>query len=207
MTHYDTLGVPNNADDAAIKRAYRRKAQVAAPRTNEECADPGLSRALVAINKAYETLSDPAKRARYDQTGQDSPQVPLDVQARTAIMQLFAQCVEQQSDTVDLVAATQQQLHQNLERLRGDLVALPKKAAKAEKTRKRLKHNGKGANFLDDLLLQKIAECNMQIQGTELAIKVCNRALEMLTEFAFEPEQAVAVFGVWVQMGTGGFGR
>jgi len=64
MDLYQTLGVSRDADAAAIKRAYRKLAK-----TNHPDLNPGNKAAeerFKTISSAYELLSDPAKRARYD---------------------------------------------------------------------------------------------------------------------------------------------
>ncbi len=65
--YYNTLGVERNASDEEIKRAYRRLARKCHPDVN-----PGDSKAedrFKEINEAYEALSDPEKRKRYDAFG------------------------------------------------------------------------------------------------------------------------------------------
>jgi curved DNA-binding protein len=65
--YYQTLGVARTASEAEIKKAYRKLAMKFHPDRN-----PGNRQAeekFKAINEAYEVLSDPQKRARYDQLG------------------------------------------------------------------------------------------------------------------------------------------
>ena len=62
---YASLDLPKDADSAAIKKAYRRKAKALHPDT-APAADPSLMRDL---SLAYSVLSDPEKRKRYDETG------------------------------------------------------------------------------------------------------------------------------------------
>lgn len=65
--YYEVLGVDRNADDAAIKKAYRVLAKKYHPDTN-----PGNAEAEAKFkeaSEAYAVLSDPEKRQKYDQFG------------------------------------------------------------------------------------------------------------------------------------------
>ena len=65
--YYEVLGVPKNADDAALKKAYRVLAKKYHPDTN-----PGNAEAEAKFkeaSEAYAVLSDPEKRQKYDQFG------------------------------------------------------------------------------------------------------------------------------------------
>jgi DnaJ domain len=61
---YRLLNVPPDASRAEISRAYRRQAQASHPDTHPDDAD--APRRFLAITEAYEILSDPQRRARYD---------------------------------------------------------------------------------------------------------------------------------------------
>jgi len=62
---YDQLGVPRGATADEIKRAYRRAARDHHPDLG------GDEEQFKAVTHAYEVLSDPQRRARYDRTGDD----------------------------------------------------------------------------------------------------------------------------------------
>ncbi|MFN8016072.1 MAG: molecular chaperone DnaJ [Acidimicrobiia bacterium] len=66
---YELLGVSRNADANEIKKAYRAQARKYHPDANQN--DPEAEEQFKAISVAYEVLSDPEKRARYDQFGID----------------------------------------------------------------------------------------------------------------------------------------
>ncbi|MBX6351269.1 MAG: molecular chaperone DnaJ [Clostridia bacterium] len=65
--YYEVLGVPRDADAETIKKAYRRLARRYHPDANP--GDPTAEARFKEINEAYEVLSDPEKRARYDRFG------------------------------------------------------------------------------------------------------------------------------------------
>src|SRR5438132_1437162 len=66
--YYKILGVDKNADEQAIKQAYRRLARKYHPDLNKST---GSADRFKEINEANEVLSDPEKRRRYDTLGPD----------------------------------------------------------------------------------------------------------------------------------------
>ncbi|MGK2850118.1 MAG: molecular chaperone DnaJ [Candidatus Limnocylindrales bacterium] len=63
---YEVLGVERGASDADIKRAFRKLAQQWHPDVNTE---PEAQERFKEINEAYQILSDPERRQRYDTFG------------------------------------------------------------------------------------------------------------------------------------------
>lgn len=64
--HYDVLGVPRSAGADEIRSAHRRLARQYHPDLNK---DPGAGERFNEVQRAYEILSDPEKRKKYDQFG------------------------------------------------------------------------------------------------------------------------------------------
>ncbi|TRY97515.1 hypothetical protein DNTS_000319 [Danionella cerebrum] len=67
---YEILGVPKDASDEDLKKAYRKLALRFHPDKN--CA-PGATDAFKAIGNAYAVLSNPEKRQQYDVCGEQGP--------------------------------------------------------------------------------------------------------------------------------------
>jgi curved DNA-binding protein len=64
--YYEVLGVPRDSDQDAIRRAYRKLARKYHPDLN---SDSDAEDRFKQLGEAYEVLSDPEKRERYDRLG------------------------------------------------------------------------------------------------------------------------------------------
>ncbi len=65
--YYKVLGVDRNADDAALKKAYRKLAKKYHPDSNKD--NPNAEEKFKEASEAYAVLSDKEKRKMYDQFG------------------------------------------------------------------------------------------------------------------------------------------
>ena len=67
VDHYEVLGLSRDASDDDIRRAYRKLARQLHPDVNQ---DDGAEDQFKLVTHAYEVLSDPEQRARYDRGGE-----------------------------------------------------------------------------------------------------------------------------------------
>jgi curved DNA-binding protein len=79
--YYEVLGVPRDAEADRIQQAFRSLARRYHPDVNK---DPAAEDRFKEINEAYQVLSDPKNRARYDRFGPDFRQIPEDYDEQAA---------------------------------------------------------------------------------------------------------------------------
>ena len=77
--YYDALGVSRTASTDEIQREYRKLARRYHPDVNK---DPGAEERFKEISEAYQVLSDPEQRRKYDRFGPDFRRVPDDYEER-----------------------------------------------------------------------------------------------------------------------------
>lgn len=97
MNLYETLGIQKGATHAQIKTAYHKKAKQHHPDKG------GDVEAFKQIQRAYEVLSDPERRSRYDEFGDDSPCIDNgDRDLWAELMMLMTQVIDQAYDVTAL---------------------------------------------------------------------------------------------------------
>jgi len=79
--YYEALGVSRAATTEEIQQAYRKLARRYHPDVNK---DPAAEERFKEINDAYQVLSDPKTRGRYDRFGPDFRRIPEDYEERMA---------------------------------------------------------------------------------------------------------------------------
>ena len=82
MDYYDILGVSKSANDQELKTAFKKKAMQYHPDKG------GDHKYFTELNEAYQALSDPQKKAMYDQYGTIDPQQQKDYNIKNSGFEL-----------------------------------------------------------------------------------------------------------------------
>lgn len=106
--YYDVLQVEPTANDAEIKRAYRRMAIRYHPDKNPD--DPSATEKFQAVGEAYQVLSDPELRKRYNEFGKEQaiPQAGFEDPAEFATMIFGGQAFQSWIGELSLLREMQQ---------------------------------------------------------------------------------------------------
>ncbi len=172
--HYKILGVPRDADIDTIKRAYREKASKAHP--DREGGSPEM---MAAINLAYETLSDPDKRKRYDRTGYDGPEKDFNSLAEQALMQLIDGYLNEEREfRGNLIERFRGTVQNSNENLRAAKEKLEQRMKKLERDRVRLK----GPPIIGHMVDEKIRLLHNGSERADEQIKVNGLVLDLLKQ-------------------------
>lgn len=201
---YGILGVERTASPEEIKAAYRRAAMDHHPDRNigdEETANQKFQ----AVQSAYETLSDPDKRAFYDQNG-TIPSAPVDPDAafREDAIQIFMEAVANagpqptQRDIVDLmlqiVTGKQMTLRQAIQQNESMIAKLEKMVPRIGR-----KEGATGPNILSSFIEADIAGKRQQNERTRQMLEHGEKLLEYIRTYTFDVEPAVQTtqFVIW----------
>lgn len=189
MNHYEVLGVPRNASQAEVKKAFRERAWRAHPDRG------GSPETMTALNKAYDVLMDPELREQYDRTGDDRVLATLDYMARDAVMNAVMQLIDTEHDQ-DIVAAMVAGFTARQDEIGRDLSTIPGRIARMQRRAQRVRAKGQ-ANLVQMIVAQRVAQLDKVRQDLEGSLPIIARALEMVAEHEWVAEQAAGAGVEW----------
>ncbi|WP_156381875.1 J domain-containing protein [Rhizobium sp. Leaf341] len=178
------LGVERDADEAAIKAAYRQVAKTAHP-------DQGGDGAVFGqLQAAYDLLRDPVRRKIFDNTGYD-PQLadPRDLKGLLVIETLVNEVIldEREPGSFDPVAAMRRRLSDDIVKSRFHILELERHRTRVRQHMDRLGRRP-DADVLGSMLRARSQSIADAIKTAEGQIEVIEQAYLMLEGYRYELE-------------------
>lgn len=200
MTLYEILGVAPDADQAAVRAAYRSLAQQHHP-------DKGGDRAIFQmIQKAYDILSDEDRREHYDTSGETGQPPSLRERAVGLLGQytkgLFPVLLKnrvdiEQHDPLKLLRA---KVTEDLDEAVELQVIITRDITQRTKALKRLVWKQGGESDILSLIIEmQLKELHAQMEKNEREIEVARMALDLLADYDYKVDaEPTARISMWM---------
>ena len=184
---YEVLGVDLEASADDIRTAYRKKAQAMHP--DKAPGDPDAVRAFQELNEAYQTLADPSKRAKYDDTGslEDSPETECRNAAIKTLTDMFMAFVNREdiSPEADFRLAMRLQTESVIESNRAAILEAEKTIKVRHKIARKWRNRRGARNIFDNAIRRNILALRAQIKQCKVAIELGEECLLVLKDYDF----------------------
>ena len=179
-THYETLGVPSDANEQDIRIAYRKAVMRYHPDRNK--GDIYAEQIFAEITVAYRVLINEETRAAYDKGETAKRPATIEEQADTILMGLFTQAIEHDQFSI----------HDCSNQLEMMLKKLEKEQTKAVYRLERLQgYKDRIKKDVDDklasVLTSQIDGLTYTMEKITQDIEAIKKALEALSEFEIDP--------------------
>lgn len=182
---YDILGVAPDATSDEIRAAYRKASREAHPDR-----EGGSTTAMTAINTAYDVLKDPARRKRFDETGDTNKVESLEVQAESMVMAILSELMGQELPSLNLIDLAKKSLRNGLKSIDQGLRALDAEEVKTKKIKDRHRVRKEGSKDLFQLLVDtKLASIREARQTAAERKILVEAALALLADYEFLPQE------------------
>jgi curved DNA-binding protein CbpA len=189
---YDTLGVPKDAKPEEIKSAFRREAK----RHHPDSGDKPDAEAFSRASNAHKLLMDPARREKFDRTGEtesSSFSDPIFARAMGMIGSYVMQIMESENAlTLNIPAEIDKVLREEKKRTAAHVEKLERLKGKYEKAIKKLKRkpDAKGEATLIAVFTSSLSQLLRPIEMAKESYDAANRAIEILDSgsYVFEAD-------------------
>lgn len=183
---YDLLGISREADDAAIRSAYRRLAKTAHPDSG------GDADSFAQLKSAYELLKDPIRRKVYDETGYD-PQLAevKDLEGLLILEKVINEMVldDREPGSFDPVAMMRRKLTDEVVQARFHVFELERHRGRIRNHLDRIS-NKPMADVLGSMLRTRVSSITDAIDKAGKHVLAIERAYEMLEGYGYEIDSA-----------------
>ena len=181
---YEILGLERDADEPAIKAAWRKAAKTAHPDQGGDIEQFGR------LQACYDLLKDPVRRKVYDSTGYD-PELadPHDLKGILMLETLVNDFIldEREPGSFDPVAAMRRKLSDDIVKSRFHILELERHRARVRQHLDRLGRRP-AADVLGSMLRTRSQSIAEAIRSAETQIQAIEQAYTMLEGYSYELE-------------------
>jgi hypothetical protein len=189
-TLYDTLGLTKDASQEDIKTAYKKLAMQHHPDRNKD--DDTAEAKFVKIKHAYEILSNPELRLKYDETG-DIPNDAIDP-LRNDVINIFVEVISvlPNPSQHDIIQAMLNNVHQKQAAFANTSMQLVSKINEFRKVipKIHLKDDTTGDNMFVTVLESNIAQMEKQLSDVNSMLKRGLNLIEFINKYTFDVDTA-----------------
>ena len=192
---YQILGVDPKAAPEDIKKAYRKLAN-----THHPDKEGGDHDRMQDIQWAYDILSDPERRERWDLGQGDGQPAPIEAEALHAIAQFFNEWIDQiamndayaaHSANRDPLMHLANRFNNRMAEIQNDTRKFRAKLKKVEKLLGKFSTKGEQVNVFQNRLKEIQKQMQSSIASAERAVEVGTSAIKILDEFTFDGSELV----------------
>lgn len=199
---YATLDVDRAASPSDVRKAYRRAAKKAHP----DCG--GSCEAFAKLSTALEVLTDPARRRRYDETGEITEKPVDNAMAETmnTVAASFGRVMAQMRNGMagNFIHCMKNDLGIYRSQCAQGKAQAEREIAQQEKFAKRFRKKGDGPNWLADMARAAVEPHRQQAAKCAHEIETADRAILFLDDYddaeAGEQARMMAQFGTHGRM-------
>ena len=188
---YGILGVDKSASKDSVKRAYRKRAKKAHPDTGGNVEKFG------ALKRAHDILTDDARRAKYDTTGDVDEKTPDNDQSNAintlamAFAVVLQKCAQDGRSPLekDMVQAIKHELNRVVDENQKQIRILRTVIQFDKKMVGRFKSN-KPDNIFESIISQRLTAVGENIGNAERNVKSAQDALALLEDYSYRKDEA-----------------
>lgn len=185
---YEELGVPEDANDEDIRRAYRQRAKQAHPDAGGNAAE------FASLSRAMTLLLDPVQRKKFDDFGHvDENTSNIESMAMEQVVSFISNSIQATLDNnvsiqgLDFIKGGKLWCEQRIAELRNYNRRFQRQIELHEKIKKRL-HTVRKNDPVSRMLAHQIRELKVRIEGNEKQIEVTTCALKIFGDYTLLPD-------------------
>lgn len=193
-TLYEDLGVPADADKKTIRGAYKKKAKKAHPDAG------GTPEKFGALKKAHDILTNDARRAKYDATGDISEIEPDNAASQVLAIisvvmnQVLDECAKNKKSPVerDILALMKSRIRSCIEDVNNNMGMMRPIIATDEKLASRFKKKKSADNIFEQIMRARLEPMRQRYKDLGRQKEVALEAIKILDEYGFQWDQPAA---------------